>query len=136
MNHRNHCGTPCYQITKMIQVVLMYGGRAKYPITPYKYTCRQSTFEMVWLAGVNRDKNNISHDKDPKHNDDLFQDLKTRVDSLPTSAIALASFATGAVTAVFVTTFHVRYGRRLKNGEWITPDFLGRNSWIKGVVTS
>ena len=97
------------------------------------------SIEMAWLAGgnnLNRDKNNISHGKDPKHNDDLFQDLKTRVDSLPTSAIALASFATGAVTAVFITTFHVRYGRRLKNGEWITPDFLGRNSWIKGVVTS
>lgn len=92
---------------------------------------------MVWLPGINdlnRDKNNTNNDKDP--NNDLFQDLKTRLDSLPTSAIAIASFATGAVTAVFITTFHVRYGRRLKNGEWITPDFLGRNSWIKGVVTS
>ncbi|KIK09435.1 hypothetical protein K443DRAFT_82346 [Laccaria amethystina LaAM-08-1] len=92
---------------------------------------------MVWLAGVddvNRDKNSIN--RDPKHNNDLFQDLKTRVDSLPTSAIALASFATGAVTALCTTMFHVRYGRRLKNGEWITPDLLGRDNWIKGVVTS
>lgn len=91
---------------------------------------------MVWLSGVDDLKNNINHDKDPKHNNDLFQDLMTRLDSLPTSAIALASFATGAVTAVCTTMFHVRYGRRLKNGEWITPDLLGRNSWIKGVVTS
>lgn len=101
-------------------------------------TSLHSASEMVWLAGVDDDKNSINHDKDPKHNvdNDLFQDLKTRLYSLPTSAIALASFATGAVTAVCATTFHVRYGRRLKNGEWITPDFLGRNSWIKGVVTS
>ncbi|KAF8064227.1 hypothetical protein FPV67DRAFT_209983 [Lyophyllum atratum] len=62
--------------------------------------------------------------------------LKAQLDAVPPPLLALTTFALGAFTAASTALLYARYGRRLRNAEWVTPDLFARNRWIKGVVTS
>ncbi|EAU87708.2 mitochondrial protein [Coprinopsis cinerea okayama7 len=55
--------------------------------------------------------------------------------SSPT-VIAATSAVAGGVLAVSVGFMYGRYGKRLQNSHWITPDWLGGKRWVRGVVTS
>jgi len=73
---------------------------------------------------------------DSKSPDELVSKVKARIESLPPPVLALSGFALGSMTTVTVTLVYARFFRRLKNGDWLTPDYFAKRRWIKGVVTS
>jgi hypothetical protein len=75
-----------------------------------------------------RDSNNLQPSLSVQVQDELRR--------LPPGVVAVTCFALGSLTTVGVTLVYKRYGRRLQNSDWITPDILARKKWIKGVVTS
>lgn len=60
--------------------------------------------------------------------------LKEEVEKIsPPLAFALVALGSGAtITTAFV---YRRYFRRIRSGDWITPDVFAKRKWIKGVVT-
>lgn len=62
--------------------------------------------------------------------------LKAEFDALPPSVAVLATFALGSATAMSGILVYKRFGRRIRNSEWVTPKLLTRKRWLKGVVTS
>ncbi|KAJ7086050.1 hypothetical protein B0H15DRAFT_845093 [Mycena belliarum] len=66
----------------------------------------------------------------------LVSRVQHKLDTVPASVLALSAFALGSLTTVSGTLAYQRYFRRLKNGDWITPDVFGKKRWIKGRVTS
>ncbi|KAF9463401.1 hypothetical protein BDZ94DRAFT_1259266 [Collybia nuda] len=68
--------------------------------------------------------------------DKTTSQFKKSLERIPPPLLALTAFAAGSATTVVLAIFHARYGRRLKNGDWITPDVFARKRWIKGVVTT
>ncbi|PFH47621.1 hypothetical protein AMATHDRAFT_67417 [Amanita thiersii Skay4041] len=52
------------------------------------------------------------------------------------SAHFLRGVGFGAISAVFIAVFYVKFGRRVNNGDHITARMFNKKRWIKGVVTS
>ena len=62
-------------------------------------------------------------------------DAYTQFKALPLSVVVLATFTLGSATAVSAAMIYRRFGRRIRNVDWVTPVLLSRKRWIKGVVT-
>lgn len=62
--------------------------------------------------------------------------VKQRFDSLPVPVVALVAFGLGLACSTSGALLYARYGRRIKNTDWITPGYFEKNRWIRGVVTS
>ncbi|TFK37557.1 hypothetical protein BDQ12DRAFT_684869 [Crucibulum laeve] len=62
--------------------------------------------------------------------------VKARLDTIPSPLLALSAFVLGSSTAAAGAAIYWRYGRRIKTGEWMTPDIITKKRWVKGVVTS
>jgi len=62
----------------------------------------------------------------------IFLALKSQRDTIPNSLI---TFLLGSTTAISSVLVYKRYGKRIKNSDWITPKHLAKKRWIKGVVT-
>jgi len=46
-----------------------------------------------------------------------------------------AGVVIGIVGTLVMKRVDARYFRRIPNSDWITPDILGKERWLKGVVT-
>jgi len=42
----------------------------------------------------------------------------------------------GSATAMSIVMTYKRFGRRIRNVDWVTPALLNKKRWIKGIVTS
>lgn len=65
----------------------------------------------------------------------MVKRLKAEFNALPPAVAALATFALGSATAMSSILVYKRFGRRIRNSEWVTPKLLTRKRWLKGVVT-
>jgi hypothetical protein len=65
----------------------------------------------------------------------LVSQLQSQVAEIPKPALALSIFALGSVSTITTTFVYRRFFRRLKTGDWITPDVFAKKRWVKGVVT-
>ena len=65
----------------------------------------------------------------------FLNDARTQFKDLPPSVVVLATFTLGSATAMSVAMIYKRFGRRIRNVDWVTPTLLNRKRWIKGVVT-
>ncbi|KAJ7454825.1 SNase-domain-containing protein [Mycena latifolia] len=72
----------------------------------------------------------------PEEIQGLVSRVQSRLDAVPAPVLALSAFALGSLTTVSGTLVYRRYFRRLKNGDWITPDIFAKKRWVKGKVTS
>jgi hypothetical protein len=70
-----------------------------------------------------------------KQDSSYFTDAHTQFKALPLSVVVLATFTLGSATAMSAAMFYRRFGRRIRNVDWVTPVLLSRKRWIKGVVT-
>ncbi|RDB17699.1 putative endonuclease LCL3 [Hypsizygus marmoreus] len=68
--------------------------------------------------------------------DELVAQVQTGLASVPPPLLALTAFAVGSFVTVTATFLYTRYGRRLQNSEWITPDMFAKRRWVKGIVTT
>ena len=66
----------------------------------------------------------------------LVSRAQAKLNAIPAPVLALSAFAFGSITTVSGTLVYRRYFRRLKNGDWITPDVFAKKRWVKGKVTS
>ncbi|KAJ6448882.1 nuclease [Mycena sanguinolenta] len=66
----------------------------------------------------------------------LLLRTQAKLNAIPMPVLALSAFALGSITAVSGTMVYRRYFRRLKNGDWVTPDVFAKKRWVKGMVTS
>ncbi|KAJ7116344.1 nuclease [Mycena epipterygia] len=66
----------------------------------------------------------------------LFSRAQSQLDAIPGPVLALSAFALGSLTTASGTLVYRRYFRRLKNGDWVTPDVFANKRWVKGRVTS
>jgi len=64
-----------------------------------------------------------------------LRQLQAQYDALSPSVAALIYFSLGSVTAISAALVYRRYGRRVRNSDWVTPRLLTRKRWLKGVVT-
>ncbi len=64
-----------------------------------------------------------------------LQNLKTQLESTPTPLLVLVAFGLGLTGALGGKRLYARYGRRLQNGDWVTPDIFAKKRWIRGIVT-
>jgi len=62
--------------------------------------------------------------------------LRKMLGQVPPPLLALSTFALGSATTLAATLLYTRYGKRLRNSDWITPEVLGKKRWIKGTVTA
>jgi hypothetical protein len=58
-----------------------------------------------------------------------------QLESMPVHLLALVAFTLGGASSLGGAFLYVRYGRRIKNTDWITPDLFTRKRWIRGIVT-
>jgi hypothetical protein len=66
---------------------------------------------------------------------DGLDGLKVRVESLPVPLVALVAFGLGFACSTGGALLFIRYGKRIKNSDWVTPDVLDKKRWICGMVT-
>ncbi|KAJ6612271.1 SNase-domain-containing protein [Mycena sp. CBHHK59/15] len=62
--------------------------------------------------------------------------VQSKIEAVPAPVLALSAFALGSFATAAGALTYRRYFRRLKNGDWITPDVFARKRWVKGMVTS
>ncbi|KAG6906309.1 hypothetical protein DXG01_014645 [Tephrocybe rancida] len=76
---------------------------------------------------------NVANDKPQPTDDiqDLSRQIETRLSTVTPSLLATTSFAIGAVTASATAFFYARYGRRIRNSDWVPPDVMTRRRWVK-----
>lgn len=72
----------------------------------------------------------------PPCEQDTLQQLREKLEQVPAPLLALTAFALGSAVTVSTTLLYARYGKRLRNSDWITPNVIARKRWIKGVVTA
>ena len=69
-------------------------------------------------------------------NDRIVTKLQKELETFHAPLLALTAFTLGSVATLTASLAYTRYGRRLRNGEWITPDIFAKKRWIKGFVTA
>ncbi|KAJ7678561.1 hypothetical protein B0H17DRAFT_1078740 [Mycena rosella] len=72
----------------------------------------------------------------PEEIQGLVSRVQPKLNAIPAPVLALSAFALGSLTTVSGTLVYRRYFRRLKNGDWVTPNVFTRKGWVKGRVTS
>lgn len=65
----------------------------------------------------------------------FITDAHTQFKALPPLVVVLTTFTLGSATAMSAAMIYKRFGRRIRNVDWVTPTLLNRKRWIKGVVT-
>ena len=70
----------------------------------------------------------------PNHFTAFLNDARSQIKALPLSVLVLATFTLGSATAMSAAMIYRRFGRRIRNVDWVTPTLLNRKRWIKGVV--
>ncbi|KII90188.1 hypothetical protein PLICRDRAFT_108674 [Plicaturopsis crispa FD-325 SS-3] len=55
---------------------------------------------------------------------------------LPPPLLFLTAFSLGSTLTLGCVGAWTRYGRRVRTGDWVTPDMFKRGRWVRGVVTS
>lgn len=70
-----------------------------------------------------------------KNSGGVLENLKAQFEVLPPTIQVLTIFGLGSVTTLSTFFLYKRYGRRIRNTDWITPKLLEKKSWLKGVVT-
>ena len=63
------------------------------------------------------------------------KNLAAKALSLPPAILLLSAFLAGSATTAGGLGLYRRYWRRIPTADWITPDILTRQRWIKGYVT-
>lgn len=71
----------------------------------------------------------------PNHFAEFLTNSVTQFEALPPSVVVLTTFTLGSATAMSAAMIYRRFGRRIRNVDWVTPEVLSRKRWIKGVVT-
>ena len=74
--------------------------------------------------------------KNAQGNDGIIANFQKELETLQAPLLALTAFALGSVATVTASLAYFRYGKRLRNGDWITPDVFAKRRWIKGFVTA
>jgi len=69
-------------------------------------------------------------------NEGVLTNLPKKLETFQAPLLAITAFTLGSATTVIAALAYTRYGRRLRNGDWITPDIFVKKPWIKGVVTA
>ena len=69
-------------------------------------------------------------------NDGIIAHFQKELETFPAPLLALTAFTFGSVATVTASLAYTRYGKRLRNGDWITPDVFAKKRWIKGSVTA
>ena len=70
-----------------------------------------------------------------RHLTAFLSKVYTQFKALPPSVVVLTTFALGSASAMSGVMVYKRFGRRIRNVDWVTPTLLNRKRWIKGVVT-
>jgi len=65
----------------------------------------------------------------------FLTNAQNQFQALPPSVAVLTIFTLGSATAMSTVVAYKRFGRRIRNVDWVTPALLSRKRWIKGVVT-
>ncbi|TFK27309.1 mitochondrial protein [Coprinopsis marcescibilis] len=86
---------------------------------------------------------------EPKTSADLSTPVVPRIDVLvaqsdalldswlaSSTVLAVVAAGTGGLLTLGFGYAYGRYGKRLRNSEWITPDWLGGKRWVRGIVTN
>jgi hypothetical protein len=60
---------------------------------------------------------------------------RAKFDELTPAGVSLATFVLGSVSGISSIFLYKRFGRRVRNSEWVTPKLLTKKRWLKGVVT-
>jgi hypothetical protein len=84
---------------------------------------------IPWPAGWNKVE-------PPEEIKGLVSRAQSNLNAIPMPVLALSAFALGSITTVSGAVVYRRYFRRIKNGDWITPDVFAKKRWVKGMVTS
>ncbi|KAJ7178853.1 hypothetical protein C8R43DRAFT_974465 [Mycena crocata] len=72
----------------------------------------------------------------PDETQGILSRAKTQLDAIPAPLLAVSALALGCLSTVSGTLVYRRYFRRMKNGDWVTPDVFAQKRWVKGMVTS
>ncbi|KAI0669021.1 SNase-domain-containing protein [Trametes maxima] len=67
---------------------------------------------------------------------ELVTSIETRVASLPPHLLIISTFLVGGATALGGYRVYARHFRRIRNGEWVTPEMLKKRRRVKGYVTN
>ncbi|KAJ6460362.1 hypothetical protein C8R47DRAFT_1161010 [Mycena vitilis] len=84
---------------------------------------------IPWPAGWNKGE-------PPEEIQGLVRRAQSKLNDVPSPVLVLSAFALGSITTLSSGIMYRRYFRRLKNGDWITPDVFAKKRWVKGMVTS
>lgn len=67
--------------------------------------------------------------------DEGLERAQNQLESMPVNLVALVAFALGGASSLGGALLYARYGRRIRNTDWITPNLFTRKRWIRGIVT-
>ncbi|KAJ6577334.1 hypothetical protein B0H19DRAFT_1119223 [Mycena capillaripes] len=84
---------------------------------------------IPWPAGWNKGEH-------PEEIQGLVKRAESNLNAIPAPILILSAFALGSITTVSGAMVYRRYFRRIRNGDWITPDVFAKKRWVKGMVTS
>lgn len=65
---------------------------------------------------------------------ELEEYIAKNASTVPPHLLAASTFAAGAITAIGISRIHLRYFKRIKNSDWLTPESFDKKRWIKGRV--
>ncbi|KAL9710671.1 putative endonuclease lcl3 [Leucoagaricus gongylophorus] len=96
-------------------------------------------FSSIWPSKPPNDRlQQASTMESPQHKSvqDAKEELEQQFIGLPVPLVALIFFGLGFACSTGGALLYARYGRRIRNTDWIVPDYFEKNRWIRGVVTS
>ncbi|EKM75415.1 hypothetical protein AGABI1DRAFT_80027 [Agaricus bisporus var. burnettii JB137-S8] len=85
---------------------------------------------------TNDDKNESSISSLQREVDEGLERAQNQLESMPVNLVALVAFALGGASSLGGALLYARYGRRIRNTDWITPNLFTRKRWIRGIVTN
>lgn len=95
-------------------------------------------FSKFWSSKSTNDKDeqitSIPNKISRKTEEDLGP-IRAQLESIPTPLLALIAFSLGVASSTGGALLYARYGRRIRNADWITPDLFAKKRWIRGIVT-
>jgi len=95
-------------------------------------------FSSIWPSKPPNDRlQQASTMESPQHKSlqDAKEELEQQFIGLPVPLVALIFFGLGFACSTGGALLYARYGRRIRNTDWIVPDYFEKNRWIRGVVT-
>lgn len=72
----------------------------------------------------------------PRETTGGLERIQAQLDSMRLTSLSdLATFSFGGVGVLSVIFLYTRFGKRIRNADWITPDLFAKKRWIRGIVT-